>query len=287
MSNSQIVYNILKPIMSIYNGNSIPSIFYDSQDSILDIVIKQMCDVVVYSSPEYLHQIALDAYWTNNPTQYTTQIDHIRRLHIPDIIYFREHPPTNIKKEDRFLIQNKFAESSQIYRNHAIRQQWGGNSDMMLEYGVPNTILDKTPSKPIVLINTKKQRNLYLLHKQIQQYWQDIDIIDNIQYNSVEDISSKLQEYKLCIAAEDDYNILFGVASGCRVLSNKIIEDCEYLLFNDMEQLLDSISLSIREYQNYDRIKYSQSVIKQYNFDIFSTRIHHYIKQIIRKPVLL
>lgn len=286
MSNSQIVYNILKPIMSIKN-NSHPYIFYESQDSIFDSVFRSLCDVVTYTHQHYLHTMTLDAYWTNNPTQHTTQIDQIKQLHIPDIIYFRESPPSNIKKEDKFLIQNKFAESSQICRNSSIKQHWGSNSTMMLEYGVPNLSIVKEPSKSIALINTRKQKNLYLLHKQIQQYWPDVGMIDDVSNQNIEQISGNLQEYKLCISAEDDYNILFGVANGCRVLSNKIIDHCDYLLFDNMEQLLDGVSASIREYPNYNRTLHSQNVIKHYNMDIFKTYMSHYIKQIIRKPVLL
>lgn len=286
MSNSQIVYNILKPIMSIKN-NSYPSIFYESQDSIFDSVVRSLCDIITYTHHHHLHTVSLDAYWTNNPTQHTTQIDHIRQLHISDIVYFREPPPSNIKKEDKFLIQNKFAESSQICRNSSIKQHWGSNSSMMLEYGVPSISIDKEPSKSIVLVNTRKQKNLYLLYKQIQQYWPDVGVIDDISSYSIKQISDVLQEYRLCVSAEDDYNILFGVASGCRVLSNKVIDNCDYLLFDNMEQLLDGVAASIREYPHYDRILHSQNVIKHYNMDIFKTYISHYIKQIIRKPVLL
>lgn len=288
MSNSQIVYNLLKPIVTMSNSETHPSIYYESQSSIFDLLISELPNLCIYSDPKHLHTVSFDAYWTNNPTQHTSNIDSIKTLHIPDIIYFREMPANSIKKEDKFLIQNKFANSNQIYRNDFIKQHWSMNSDMILEYGVPAISLSESkPTKTMVLINTKKQKSLYILYKQIQQYWPSIEILDNIDSYSIDQLANKLQEYQLCIAAEDDYNIVFSVASGCRVLSNKNIDSCDYILFDNLENMLDSIAKALDNYQHYNRIEAAKQVTKYYNIDIFSTHIYNYVMQTIRKPVLI
>jgi hypothetical protein len=270
------------------NSETRPSIYYESQSSVFDLLIGELPNLCVYSNPKHLHTVSFDAYWTNNPTQHTSHIDSVKQLHIPDMIYFREMPANSIKKEDKFLIQNKFANSNQIYRNDLIKQHWSMDSDMALEYGVPAIPLSESkPTKSMVFINTRKQKSLYILYKQIQQYWPSIEILDDIDGYSIGELGSKLQEYQLCIAAEDDYNIAFSVASGCRVLSNRNMDSCDYIMFDNLENMLDSIAKELDNYQHYNRIEAAKQVVKHYDIDIFSTRIHRYIMQTIRKPVLI
>lgn len=287
MSNSYIVSNILEPIFSHIN-NTPPSVLYDFNNSLFDAVFCANPNLHVYTQLSQVNSYC--AYWTNNPVSYTSDIDLIRKLHIQDMIYFRDLPSANIKKEDKFLIQNRIESSCKLYQNTSVKNGWTINSGYELRYGVPIFLTNHSPDSrdsSVVVINTQNLKSINLLYQHIKQYWPDAQIINNLPSSNIYDVANILQKYKVCIAPEDNYNILMGLSSGCITLSNKHIDHCEYVLFIDLPSLLENINTSINNYAKYDPLNNIDIISRFYSIDIFYDSILTYIKTHILNPIPL
>lgn len=287
MSNSHIVSNILEPIFS-YINNTPPNVLYDFDNSLFDTVFCANPHLHVYTQLSLVNSYC--TYWTNNPVSYTSNIDMIRKLHIQDMIYFRDLPSANIKKEDKFLIQNRIENSCKLYQNTSVKHSWTINGGCELGYGVPVFLTDNSPDyrdSSVVIINTQNLKSINLLHQHIKQYWPDTHIINDLPSSNIYDIASILQKYKVCIAPEDNYNILIGLSSGCITLSNKHIDHCEYVPFIDLPSLLENINASISNYRKYNPLNNIDIISRLYNIDKFYDSILAYIKTHILNPIPL
>lgn len=289
MQNSCITHNILESVYHKLDDDRIINLLYDWNNTIFDLVFLGNPYVHIDHKPN--PNIGYVAYWTSNPIAYTSIADNIKSLHIHDIIYYRDNPGANIKKEDKFLLQNKFVRSTQICRNSNIGSLWTINNIIPLEYGVPDLTNQIDYSKPrggsVVVMNTQKLKSINILYKYIQQYWPNAVMIEDIPNTGLQGIVDTIKNYKVCIAAEDSYNILFGVAAGCAVLSNKSIGNVPCYEFIDMPSLLEGINSSIKTYDSDHIQQLIPELLQQYNLNVFYTHIKQYVLSCISNPVIL
>lgn len=289
MQNSCITHNILESVYHKIDPNRISNILYDWNNTLFDLIFCGNPDLHI--NDQQNPNIGYVAYWTNNPISYTSIADNIKSLHVHDIIYYRDSPSANIKKEDKFLLQNKFVRSTQVCRNSDIGSLWTINNVLPLEYGVPDMSdrIDYTQNRDgsVVIINTQKLKSINILYKYIQQYWPNATMIENIPDTGLDGIIDIIKNYKICIAAEDSYNIVFGAAAGCVVLSNKHIDGVPYHEFIDVPSLLDGINSNIKTYDNDIRQNIATNLIKHYDIAIFYDHVKQYILSCISNPVIL
>lgn len=292
MSNSSIVNNIIYPIKSLLTDNPTFYIIIDEISSIFDKVIA-LCDhIAIIPQKGASEYISYNIYWSSNPTNHVSNLGVAQHKHIQDIIYFRDAANQHVKKEDKFLIQNKLSRSNKIVRNPTIQSSWHMKGHVnILEYGVPNiTINDNQSRKSLLFINLSQNKTIDLIYQDIKRFIPDTDILNNIKDMSYIDIARQLQEYKVCVEMEDSYNILAAVASGCRVLSNKKIDHCESVLLDsisNIEALLHLIKAELSNYGQYDYKQAAEKVISSYNFEIFENQLYQYLLDFLRKPFLL
>lgn len=292
MSNSQITQNIIHPVLSLLDKNSLLYIITDSSSSIFDKALETCQKLVILPQQNASPYVSYDALFSTDPTTHTTNISAYKDEHIRDIVYFRDIANNQIKKEDKFLIQNKLSKTNKILRNSAIQSSWHiKDNQEYIEYGIPRIeIKNISVKKSILFINTSNSKTIDVIYQDIKRHIPDADILGDITRMKYQDIADKLQQYKLCFDIEDSYNILAAVSNGCRVLSTKKIEHCDSFLLDsifNIENLLDLIKDELSSYSQYDWQNASKEVTSYYDFEIFEAKLYDCFIETLRKPFLL
>jgi hypothetical protein len=250
---------------------------------------KTDCNIVDYNNQH--NTFTYNLYFTDQPDMYVNTIDSIRSHHIHDMVYIRNYPSSNIKKEDRFLIQQKLSKSNIVFRNHQIRTSWFNQieyNNTYLEYGIPNSNhVEYSDKNSVVIINYQKSNNLNILYYNLKQQISDVDVINSLEDLSYQQICYLLQKYKVCITAGDPYNILCAAVNGCVVFSPETIDGVDSVQIGDFNDIFALLPKYIADYNIDINMIRSQQIMKQYDFNIFTNQFKGIIKHTLRNPVIL
>lgn len=290
MSRSHIIQNIIQSLFTISSDEPIINVLYEDTDSIFDIAIKQSKNLSIFFRSNNMPYLSYDLYWSNEPTHYISSVGDIQSQHIHDIIYFRNMSESNVKKEDKFLIQNRFGSSFQIARNQHIQADWHMNKhSTTLEYGIPNTNLDKNANRDgsIIVLNTHGNKSLEQLYYTIKQNWPDTYMLTDIKNHNYSQICDIVQKYRICIETQDTYNVLFGMANGCRVVSTINHDNEDICTVSSFDNIIQTIKLELDNYNNYPSFENSQHILNKYSFDKFEQSLFHIIRNILSTSVVI
>jgi len=283
--------NILKPIFTITeHGNGVPVyVSYDYNNSIFDKSLEKCEKLLIVPDSALNHLlIGYDIYWTNNPSMYASNKNHIKHLCINDLIYYRHTAAHDVKKEDKFLIQNNLASSYKIFRNLSIKNSWHINEESpIVEYGIPlpKQISNKN-RKSVLFVNYQNNHIVNTLYKNLIHTWPDAGMLNSINELSYDNLCSIAQQYCVLVDFQDDYNVLFGMINGCSVISSHNLEKCDHTVLYDLNQLTSIISQQLEIYKNKDIDKQIENINTNYSFEKFNQEILSHIYHIIRKPNL-
>lgn len=289
MSYSTVTHNIIQSLFTLSDSDAIAYVLYDDTNSIFDKAIRECEKLCVVSHNNFNPNISYDIYWSNDPTGHTSHVEQVKKSHLHDVVYFRNPSEQAIKKEDKFLIQNRFRLSYQISRTRYIQNDWNIEKQApILEYGIPNVNLDDSNrDKSVILLNTTNNKNIINLYGQILKYWPDATMLNNIQDMDYQTICEVLQKHKLCIEIQDSYNILFGIANGCRVLSMNNQDNADICLLSEIDSLIPQIREQLLHYEEYPREKNSRAILDKYNFSVFEMSTYQLIRSILQTPVII
>lgn len=291
MSYSTITNNILKPFVSLSSDNPVVHVLYEKSGSILDQAISYCDNISTIFNQQNIDFLSNDIYFTTNPIAYSSYVGHIKQKHMHDLVYFLHKSPNDIKKEDKFLVQDKLSKSKKIVKDNAIKNDWHiKDNASVLDIGIPIVNSNNVRNKSLMVLNTHNNRTIDAIYKDLKQYLPDAGILSNITNLSYPEISSILQEYCICLELQDNYNIGVAVANGCRVITNRNSEFNDYVFiseFNDINLLKEDIKNQLKNFENYDNKNAIKDIDIKYNFDTFNKKIYAMILDIMREPVLL
>lgn len=291
MSYSIITNNIIKPIISLSSDSPVIHVLYEKSGSMIDNIIAGCDGLCLIPNQKDVDLLSYDLYLTTNPIFYSSYIVNVKQRHIHDLVYFMHDSPSDVKKEDKFLIQDKLSKSNKICKDNNIKTDWHiRDTTPILEYGIPEAMLSDKQKKSVVVLNTHNNKTIEMIYRDIKHHWPDSLMLSDISDLSYDEIYSILQEYCICIELQDNYNIGVAIANGCRVITNRTSEFNDYTFvskFNDISNILQNIKDQLNYYENYDNLKASRDITKKYSFSEFSKNIYSIIIDTIRKPVLL
>ncbi len=259
-------------------------------NSIMFKAIEEYAEYNIVKYQDTNNVIDYDIYLTTNPEEYMSSLDTIKINHLHDFIYITNPPAKNIKKEDRFLIQQKLSWSNIIFRNKHIKALWfpDDTNTEFLEYGIPD--LERTQyidKHSVIVINYNQSHNINLLYYNIRQQFPDAVMLTSIDKLSYSQICTILQEYKICITSGDSYNVLCAAYNNCIVFSTEQCEGVNSVNISSFDEIFDLIPPTLHKYNQAYQEKISNNLLKQYSFDTFSHNFSHISNNILRKPVII
>lgn len=228
-------------------------------------------------------------YFSDKPEEFIGFINDIMTYHINTIVYIRNPPSNQLKKEDKFLILEKISNRNIVFRNIDVQKLWIDNSQpeyAYLEYGIPNTdTIQSSEKQSVIVINYNRSHNLKLLFFQIKQIFDDAVMLDSIDNLSYKQICNILQQYKICITTGDSYNTLCAAANNCLVYTTDHISDIDSTHIDSFDTICKSLPISVKNY--HDIQKDNSQILSNYNFDNFEKNFTRTIDNILRKPLIL
>jgi len=285
--------NILSPILYLSGDPKRKDIkiLYDYSNSIFDKFLIKHLDMSFMYESEYIRtrgMFCYDIYWNNDPVQYTSNASFYKSEHILDMIFFHESPDPALKKEDKFLLQNRLGDSFKIYTNESLKSEWSIDNGKYIPYGIPKVKIDfDQPRKSVVLLNPNNAKSVDILYSYVKKYFPDAGIINIDQNISYEKIISTLKEYNICISIKKTFDSLIALSCGCDVLSSSVPEEEGIINIDDFNKihLIIESTLKIR---NVDKIKDRISFLaKKYDLVKFQDEIYDTIINRIKEPLLL
>jgi len=292
MSYSPIIQNIIHQLFSLStNDTENINILYDYSNSIFDKFIIQymgmsFIDKKIHNSMREL--LSYDIYWNNNPVEYISDIDKYKNDHLSDIVFFHEFPENNLKKEDKFLLQNRLRGSFKIYTNMSFKNSWSINDGRYIKYCIPDMKTNiESERKSVVILNMNNDKSGEFLYSHIKQQFSDTTILQDISKMSYNDITNVLQQHNICISFKKSFDSLVALSCGCEVLSSSMIEEEGITHIEDFNNINSMIG-SVLKTRNAEIIKKRiDSLIKKYDLEIFQNELYDTIKKRIRKPFIL
>jgi hypothetical protein len=284
--------NIIHPLVSLSSKDTKDiNILYDYRNSIFDKFIAKYLDVSLIYKETYLSTreiVSCDIYWDNNPVEYMSNLHEYKGQHISDIVFFHEYPEAVLKKEDRFLLQNRLQGSLQIYTNELFKNMWAIQNGRYIQYGIPDTKIDLSfPRKSVVLISIDGGRSVELLYSHIKQQFPDATIIQNISDMSYDDITNILKQHSVCVTLRKSFDSLVALSCGCDVLSSSSLSENGIVYIEDFNKIHLMIESSLRDRNNEMIKKRTSDLIKKYDLETFQNEIYNTIRNRIRKPFIL
>lgn len=292
MSYSPIMQNIIHQVFSLSSNNSKDiNILYNYSHSIFDKFVTEYLDM------SFLHKdthrkareiFSYDIYWDNSPVDYISNLETYKNDHILDIILFHEFPENALKKEDKFLLQNRLRDSLKIYTNSSFKNAWSINNGQYIQYGLPDVAVNmELPRKSIILLNTDNGRSGEFLYSHIKQYFPDAMILQDISNISYGDITSLLQQYNVCVSFKKSFDSLVALSCGCDVLSSSMVEEDGVVNIEDFNKINLMIEASIKTRDIRIIKERIANLIKKYDLEVFQKEIYNTIRSRIRKPFIL
>jgi hypothetical protein len=292
MSYSPIIQNIVHPLFSLSSQDTRDiSVLYDHRNSMFDKFIEKYIDISLThkNSYEIIQKIlSYDVYWDNNPVEYISNYHTYKDQHILDIVFFHDWPENVLKKEDKFILQNRLQNSLQIYTNESFKNEWTINNGKYIPYGIPDTRISlEQPRKSVVLINTDNGRSGEILYSHIKQYFPDAGMMHDISVMSYDNIIDSLREFSICITLKKSFDSLIALSCGCDVLSSSFLSENGVTHIEDFNQIHIMIESALNS-RNLEIIKQrTRDLIKKYDLEIFQSEIYNTIRNRIRKPFIL
>jgi hypothetical protein len=284
--------NIIHPLVPLSSRETKDiNVLYDYRNSMFDKFVLEYLDVSLihkeaYSSTREI--LSYDIYWDNSPVEYISSLDEYKSQHISDIVFFHEYPEVVLKKEDKFLLQNRLKGSLQIYTNESFKSGWSIHNGRYIPYGIPDTKIDLTQTrKSIVLIGMDSGKSGELLYSHIKNHFPDASIIQNISSMSYEDIVNILKQHSVCVTFRKSFDSLVALSCGCDVLSSSLLSENGIVHIEDFNKIHLMIESSLRDRNNEIVKQRVSDLIKKYDLGIFQNEIYNTIRNRIRKPFIL
>ena len=293
MSYSPIIQNIIRPLLSLSSGDTKDiNVLYDYGNSIFDKFISKYLDMsLIYKDtyPVTREILSYDIYWDNHPVEYITNINFYKNQHILDIVFFHEYPEAMLKKEDKFLLQNRLRDSLVIYTNELFKQEWSIYDGKYIQYGIPDVNVDlEHPRKSILLMNLDTSgRSGELLYTHIKNQFPDATTIKNISDMSYDNITETLKQYSVCITLKKPFDSLVALSCGCDVLSSSSLSEDGVVYIEDFNKINLMIKSALENRNTKIIEERINNLIKKYDLEVFQNEIYNTIRNRMRKPFIL
>lgn len=158
---------------------------------------------------------------SSDPVYYSQNQNLINALHIPSIVMIHSHPAKSIKKEDKFLIGRYLTNTTKIFFDVEISENWNIGHQYIIDYGFSDlqNLVPSEKTNRVVVLNSNKSRGISLLFQSIKTNYNDAVMLSYDQYDSVQDIIKEISKYKVAVSIDHPYDSALCSLAGCETIS--------------------------------------------------------------------
>lgn len=267
------------------------NILYEPQETFFDLVLE-------YISPDVLTAISLSnkntrffqsllysGIWINDIIKFSQNIPYYADFFAPLILSIHSAPSSLFKKEDIDILKNRLNTYNFLCFDEK-KSMWPMDNITYIKYGVPNiTNLEINKTKDILLINTRKQKQSYILYQYLKNEFPNIDMLDKA-LGDIEGLSKLLSQYKICIDIDNYYNLIMANACGSYGIGANVSYDRYIKNVSDYKDILKIVPQLLESNQNESE-QIRVETIKKYDWNEFVNNLSIHIKNIIFKDFVV
>lgn len=255
-----------------------PNMLYSPHGSFFDAALQELPNtapaILTLSDKPFIDSSYYNCLWLNDLIDFSQKIPYYANFHTNLIIAIHDIPAAFFKKEDLSILQNNVSKYNFISFTDKY-EKWSLPNVKYVPYGVVapnNKVFEKT--KDILIINTRGQKQINILHQYINSEFPQSDILHQIP-RSIHDIQNIISQYKICIDFDYYYNLILANACGTYGITSIQSSDDNIYTADNSAQIITLIKMLLNNKTNYEQIK--ENITKKYNWDIFVDNICSYI----------
>lgn len=264
------------------------NVLYKPYGTFFDLAMSNMDPNILTTIPikdqdnDFIQKIFYSLLWINDPIDFSHNIPHYAEFFTKIIVAIHSPPSPLFKKEDLNIIKNRLSPYD-IICFHKNFEQWPIDNILYIDYGIPyqNKQIIKEKTNDILIINTKKNKQSYILYQYLKSEYPGTDMLE-IMPENMQNLYKFLSKYKVCIELEDYYNLIIANSCGCYGMTPVKSYDENIITiqnYEDISRILPDLLSS------NDSNKISQSVLSKYDWNKFSQNIYEYMNGLIFKDL--
>jgi hypothetical protein len=267
------------------------NVLYEPQETFFDLLLEYMSPDILTShslnnrNTFFFENLLYNGLWINDIIKFSQNIPHYAEFFTPFILTIHSPPSPLFKKEDMDILKNRlnpyyflcFDEKSAA---------WPMDNIKYMRYGVPNIKnVEINKIKDILLINTRKQKQSYILYQYLKNEFPNADMLDSIS-GDMDGLSKLLSQYKVCIDIDNYYNLIVANSCGSYGIAANISYDSDILQVSDYKNMIKIIPKLLESNQTeHHRIK--SETIKKYDWNNFISSLSIHINNTTFKDFIV
>lgn len=276
---------INKQIDNIYRkalykcGKAPINISYTRSNTWYDYTLSDIQDSLLNFLP-YSNNIPINdhLYFINDPL-YFSQIENRFAFYIPKVLFFHNASILSMKKEDRYLLNNKI----KLYNKYTFIHELANTipNINVIDYGFSEISSEALNRRHKSILFIAEEKNMdQIIFANIKQKYPDSDMIF-LKPNNI-GIDSLLLNYKVCINLSSGYNTLLAASRGCITVSAVPEKDIpHHYVANEMSQIIKCLEEATN--LNSGHIINHNFITKKYPYSTYIQNIQNIIKDQLNK----
>jgi hypothetical protein len=267
-------------------GNQPPNMLYAKHNSLFDVAMssdeqKYFIPLDINTNKPFIDNIFYSCVWINSALEFAQNKKSLSEYFVPHIISIHDAPPQTMKKEDmQILFSNTSAHKIlSFFSNDSV---WEMPNIEYINYGVipPKNIDTVERNKNILIINTKKQKQIEAVYQHLKQTIPGTDTLYEFS-NDINENYAILSKYRICIDTDTYYNLLAASACGCYCVTTRFAFDANIFVVKDLQDMIHTVSNLLKSDIDQKTQSIASDTIKKYDWSEFCTKIYnHYLNSI-------
>jgi hypothetical protein len=225
MQNNTVTFSVIDSIYNKIKQNP-ANIIYLKTGSMFDQVICSSLNhnVFVYGSTDEIdfNSINYDFCIASEPISYSQYQSRIQALNMPSLLLVHNHPISNIKKEDKFLLARYLTDVQKVFFDINIAENWAIGYNNIIGYGFPDIVsqeIKKTES--VVVLNPNNIRQTAILYQSIKNQYPSASMVSYKDFVSLSDLLAEISKYQVAISIDYIYDSIVCGLLGCHTITTQ------------------------------------------------------------------
>jgi hypothetical protein len=256
--------------------------------------LKSCADNCRCLNSEFVDLYDYDICCANSIMSYRKQSSQISdRLNLNPIIFEHNLPDVELKKEDRFILNNDLIRIKKIFFDTTIMESWNFDNSVLCNYGIPThkffPVPDAQKTKDILISSGS------VLGDQLKQHFEDkmklkCDVVNNMAEVSIDNINKVFNAYEIFIDLNNRaIDCLCAASAGTYSISLSSLKNIDNVpnisQVNTIDDIVNIVPLVKNKNINIEEIhKY---IDEHFNFNKFESIINSIFKNAKREAKIL
>jgi hypothetical protein len=215
------------------------------------------------------------------------------KINVNRIIFEHNLPDAELKKEDRFILNNDLIKIKKIFFDTTIMESWNFDNSVLCNYGIPTHKFFPIP-------DVKKVKNILIssgsvLGNQLKQHFEDkmelkCDVVKNMAEVSIDTINKVFNTYEIFIDLSNrTIDCLCAASAGMYSISLSSLKNIDNVpnisQVNTIEDIVNIVPL-VKD-KNINIEETHKYIDEHFNFNKFESIINSMFKNVKREAKVL